>query len=379
MSSPLHLPCSDLVDASEVAAVFMSSSTRRPTTQLISMSSPPHLPCSNLVDASDPFTAVTIAPPLQPAMDERLASSEENDTDEGENNDDDSLEDNVACENEEPTVGMKFNSEDEVTRYYKNYARRKGFGVTIITSKKGDEGKKYFTLGCSRARKHVSNSKNILKPNPSTKTQCRARLNACLCLNGTITVSSVIIEHNHDLSPTKACYFRCNKNLGPHIKRRLELNDQAGINVSRNFRSLVVEANGYENLPFGEKDCRHFIEKARRLRLGTGDAEAIQKYFVRMQKQNNQFHYVMDLDDESRLRNVFWADARCRAAYEYYGKVITFDTNHSVTFSDLQAPYYSQITNHSVTFSELLQAQHLTSDWSLTTEQSSQRQEMSHK
>lgn len=80
--------------------------------------------------------------------------------------------------------------------------------------------------------------------------------------------------------------------MDPSLKRRLKLNDQAGINVSRNFRSLLVEANGYENMIFGEKDCRNYIDKVRRLRLGAGDAEAIQNYFVKMQKQNSQFYYV---------------------------------------------------------------------------------------
>ena len=85
--------------------------------------------------------------------------------------------------------------------------------------------------------------------------------------------------------------------LGPSY--RLEINDQAGINVSRNFRSMVVEANGYDNLTFGEKDRRNYIDKVRRLRLGIGDAEAIQNYFVRMQRENNQFYYVMVVDDKS--------------------------------------------------------------------------------
>ncbi|XP_024634327.2 protein FAR-RED IMPAIRED RESPONSE 1 [Medicago truncatula] len=130
------------------------------------------------------------------------------------------------------------------------------------------------------------------------------------------------------------------------MKRRLELNDQAGINVSRNFRSLVGEANGYENLTFGEKDCRNHIDKVRRLRLGTGDAEAIQKYFVRMQKQNSQFYYVMDVDDESRLRNVFWADARCRAAYEYFGEVISFDTTYLTNKYDMPFAPFVGVNHH---------------------------------
>ncbi|XP_042944603.1 protein FAR1-RELATED SEQUENCE 5-like [Carya illinoinensis] len=36
----------------------------------------------------------------------------------------------------------------------------------------------------------------------------------------------------------------------------------------------------------------------------------------------------MDLDDEGRLRNVFWADPRSRAAYKYFDDVVTFDTTY---------------------------------------------------
>ncbi|XP_057432495.1 protein FAR-RED IMPAIRED RESPONSE 1-like [Lotus japonicus] len=249
-------------------------------------------------------------------------------------------------EDAEPKVGMTFNSEDEANRYYKNYARLMGFGVCKINSKNGDDGKKYITIGCSRARKYKNNSKNLLKPNPTTKTECKARLSACVSSDGTVVVSRVNLGHNHDLSPTKARFLRCNKNLEPRIKRRLELNDQVGINVSRNFRAFVVEANGYDNLTFGEKDCRNYIDKVRRLRLGTGDAQAIQNYFVRKQKQNSQFYYVMDVDDDSHLRNVFWADARSRIAYEYFGEVITFDTTYLTNKYDMPFAPFVGVNHH---------------------------------
>jgi hypothetical protein len=276
----------------------------------------------------------------------RVASSHDEETSEGSKKNDDILGEKLPYDGENPSAGMTFSSEDEATDYYMNYARCTGFGFKKISSKNGDDGKKYFTLGCSRARKYVSNSKNLLKPNPITKLQCKARMNACISLDGRVTISSVILEHNHDLSPTKARYFRCNKNLGPYMKRRLELNDQAEINVSRNFRSLVVEADSYENLTFGERDCRNYIDKVRRLRLGTGDADAIQSYFVRMQKQNSQFYYVMDLDDESRLQNVFWADARSRAAYEYFGEVITFNTTYLTNKYDMPFAPFVGVNHH---------------------------------
>jgi hypothetical protein len=47
-----------------------------------------------------------------------------------------------------------------------------------------------------------------------------------------------------------------------------------------------------------------------------------------MQGMNDRFYFMIDLDDESRLRNVFWADARSRASYEDFGDVVTFDTTY---------------------------------------------------
>ncbi|XP_041017975.1 protein FAR-RED IMPAIRED RESPONSE 1-like [Juglans microcarpa x Juglans regia] len=98
--------------------------------------------------------------------------------------------------------------------------------------------------------------------------------------------------------------------------------------MNKNFYSLVVDAGGFENLQFQEKDCRNFIDKARHLRLGKGGGEALNQYFQRMRDRNDGFVSNMDLDDEGRLRNVFWADARSRAAYEYFGDVVTFDTTY---------------------------------------------------
>ncbi|XP_035545047.1 protein FAR1-RELATED SEQUENCE 8-like [Juglans regia] len=102
----------------------------------------------------------------------------------------------------------------------------------------------------------------------------------------------------------------------------------AGIRMNKSFGSLVVGAGGFENLPFLEKDCRNYIDKARHLRLGAGGAGALRDYFCRMQYKNPGFFALMDLDDDGRLKNVFWADPRSRAAYQDFGDVVTFDTTY---------------------------------------------------
>lgn len=77
-------------------------------------------------------------------------------------------------------------------------------------------------------------------------------------------------------SPSKSRLYRCNRQLSEHVKRQLEVNDIARISLQKTYNSVVVEAGGYENLEFVEKDCRKYIDKVIKLRLGEGDATAIQ-------------------------------------------------------------------------------------------------------
>jgi hypothetical protein len=124
---------------------------------------------------------------------------------------------------------MLFDSEDDAISFYKNYAKKTRFGVTKRRCKKNEDGKvRYFTLACSRQGKAHNTSKDTFKPNPSTRMQCPAKVKFYL-QGEEFCISSVTLDHNHAVSPNKARFLRCHKKLDVHAKRRLELNDQAGI------------------------------------------------------------------------------------------------------------------------------------------------------
>ncbi|XP_040996090.1 protein FAR-RED IMPAIRED RESPONSE 1-like [Juglans microcarpa x Juglans regia] len=229
---------------------------------------------------------------------------------------------------QEPSSRMEFNTFEELMVYYKQYGKKSGFGVMIRRTDKGDDGTvRYVTLGCARGGKARNRTLNVARPRPTGKTECKAKINA-LKVDGNFRLTTVNNTHNHDLSPNKARFFRCNREVSDSVKRVLDINDMAGIRMNKSFGSLVVGPGGFENLSFLEKDCRNYIDKARHLRLGKGGAGALQEYFCRMQYKNPGFFALMDLDDEGRLRNVFWADPRSRAAYQYFGDVVTFDTTY---------------------------------------------------
>jgi uncharacterized protein YcfJ len=41
------------------------------------------------------------------------------------------------------------------------------------------------------------------------------------------------------------------------------------------------------------------------------------------------------MDESTHLRNLFWTYVRCRAIYEYFGEVITFDTTYLTNKYDM--------------------------------------------
>ncbi|KAK9282892.1 hypothetical protein L1049_011117 [Liquidambar formosana] len=247
---------------------------------------------------------------------------------------------------EEPKLGMMFSSEDDGYQYYTNFALQEGFSVMKRSSKCGDDGvKRYFTFACARTRKRKS-TKVSFNSRLTSKTDCLAKIRLTLQPDGMFKLTTVVLEHNHPLSPGKVLFFRRNKKSDRHVKRKIELNDPAGTWVNQNLNTIVVESGGYENVPVVEKDSRNCIEKTRRLRLGVGDAEAIRNYFVKMQDKNSGFFYLMDLDEDCNLRNIFWADARSRATYETFGDVVTFDTTYLTNKYDLPFVSFIGVNHH---------------------------------
>ncbi|KAG6524864.1 hypothetical protein ZIOFF_014808 [Zingiber officinale] len=108
-----------------------------------------------------------------------------------------------------PKIGMTFISEDEVRNFYKSYAQNVGFGISKLGGKKGYDGKhKYFCFGCAKSGKIVSQAKNALYPRPSTKTNCKAKINVVIRNDDNFVISSVSLDHNHVLSPGKSRFLR---------------------------------------------------------------------------------------------------------------------------------------------------------------------------
>uniref|UniRef100_A0A2N9EMN5 Protein FAR1-RELATED SEQUENCE n=1 Tax=Fagus sylvatica TaxID=28930 RepID=A0A2N9EMN5_FAGSY len=250
----------------------------------------------------------------------------------------------------EPRVGMEFDSLQQIIEFYKNYAYSKGFATMTRSSRKnkGFTETSYINLKCNREGRYSSLVDDPSKKRSTIKNACEAGIKASLDITDhKWRILSFIENHNHDLSPSKSRHFAAFRHISTDTRRRLLINDNAGVRINSNIKASIVEAGGYdveaggyENVTYNQRDVRNFLEKERRLKCKEGDGQALHDYFVRMQAKNSNFYHALDLDDELRVRNVFWVDARSRAAYESFNDVITFDTTYLTNKYDMPfAPF----------------------------------------
>lgn len=247
---------------------------------------------------------------------------------------------------EEPKEGMAFNSTDDLLAYYRKYGQQQGFGVNKRTSRSNDDGKVvYITLACARTGKSKTNGmKSRFKLNPARKTQCMAKLNALLCPDGKFRLTTVVLEHNHVLSPDEALLFSRKRKMNIHkTKKQKQINQAEG---SSHMGSILIGMHQFDNTCYGKENLLEHIQPRRQPHLECCDIEAMHDFFSQMQHKNSNFFYMMDFDDNCRLKCVFWADARNRAMYEAFADVITIDTTYMTNQYNIPLVLFRGVNHH---------------------------------
>uniref|UniRef100_A0A803P065 Protein FAR1-RELATED SEQUENCE n=1 Tax=Cannabis sativa TaxID=3483 RepID=A0A803P065_CANSA len=224
-----------------------------------------------------------------------------------------------------PSVGMEFDSYDDVYYFYNCYAKDRGFGVRVSNtwyrkSKERYRGK----LSCSSAGFKKKSDAN--RPRPETRTGCPAMIKFRLMDTKRWRIIEVELEHNHLISPASGKFYKSHKNTSVGTKRALQLDGPDETQKVKLFRTVIVDAEVNGNTEVEEEESGRSIDYSNQLKLEAGDSQAVQNFFSRSQLVDPHFFYVVDLNEKGCLRNLFWANARTRVTYNYFGDVVCIDT-----------------------------------------------------
>ncbi|RYR28709.1 hypothetical protein Ahy_B01g052863 isoform B [Arachis hypogaea] len=138
-----------------------------------------------------------------------------------------------------------------------------------------------------------------------------------------------MLHHSHHCCLTQAEMLKQHRELSMSVRRTIENNEEASIRPSKIFQSFVAAAGGHRELNFIEKDVRNYITREVRNISEQEYAKEFGKYLLRMKEKNQNFFFELELEDDQSIKLAFWADARSRAAFEYFGDVIPFDTTYN--------------------------------------------------
>lgn len=222
-----------------------------------------------------------------------------------------------------PVVGMEFDSYDDAYNYYNCFAKELGFAIRVKSSwtKRNSKEKRGAVLCCNcEGFKTIKEASSRRK---ETRTGCLAMIRLRLVESNRWRVDEVKLEHNHEFDPVRAKNSKSHKKMDG-AKHKVETNLDVEVQTIKLYRTPVAELFGHGSPIFEER--KSLPGGTQFLKLKKGDAQVIHEYLCRSQLADPYFLYLMDFNDDGQLRNVFWIDAKARAAYSYFSDVIAFDT-----------------------------------------------------
>ncbi|XP_021737154.1 protein FAR1-RELATED SEQUENCE 3-like [Chenopodium quinoa] len=274
----------------------------------------------------------------------------------------------VVSDVDEPKVGMLFQNWLDMEAFYKEYAERKGFGVSrvqVVFSKGVIRIRTAMTWRCEcwgtpnmravrEAKKRakamgVSGCGGVVsgkvcdvelnrRKRKSKKCECGAMLYGSVNQEKEWVVRKVVLKyHNHNPIPSQSQLVKeyRMKQLTPRVRRNILKYYDEGVPMKQIHACMDLGCNGSGNSTLTVKDLNHEVYKERGLKMVGGDAAAMLGYFEKMQATTTNFYHVQRVDDHGRFKDVFWVDGRSRAAYAEFGDVVCFDATYLTNEYDL--------------------------------------------
>ncbi|RVX06573.1 Protein FAR1-related sequence 5 [Vitis vinifera] len=147
--------------------------------------------------------------------------------------------------------------------------------------------------------------------------------------DGKWIVKEFIGDHNHNLvNAINTQYFRSHRTISNPDKTQVDVLRKVGVKTTQIMDYMVKQSGGHEYVGFTQKDIYNHVDAMRRNEIKDGDAKRQWLICVERQKWILHFFYKFNIDEESRLANLFWAYSTARMDYACFGDVLAFDTTY---------------------------------------------------
>ena len=257
----------------------------------------------------------------------------------------------------EPYFGMEFDSEDSAKAFYSEYARRSGF-----SSKAGLHGQ-FNADGTNMFREFVCSREGLKR---KMTESCEAMIRIEQKGQNKWVVTKFVKEHSHSMEvPVKVEKHRPQKHFSSVGRTMPETYKGVGlvptgvmyISIDGNHVSSSENRHKIRNYPAAAAaktihpvkkttSMTYTVKQPIQKRTLGRDAQNLLEYFKKVQAENPGFFYAIQLDEDNRMSNVFWADARSRTAYRHFGDAVTLETTYRANQYNVPIASFTGINHH---------------------------------
>lgn len=255
----------------------------------------------------------------------------------------------VECENFEPHGGIEFESHEAAYSFYQDYAKSMGFTTSIKNSRRSKKTKEFIDakFACSRYGVTPESEGGSSSRRPSVKkTDCKASMHVKRKRDGKWYIHEFIKEHNHELLPALAYHFRIHRNVKLAEKNNIDILHAVSERTRKMYVEMYRQSGGSENSFLIKNEFDHQFDRGRCLVLEEGDSQVMLEYFVQIQKESPDFFYAIDLNEDQRLRNLFWIDSKNRKDYISFSDVVFFDTSYLKSNDKMPLVLFLGVNHH---------------------------------
>ncbi|XP_048540274.1 protein FAR-RED IMPAIRED RESPONSE 1-like [Triticum urartu] len=251
-----------------------------------------------------------------------------------------------------------FKSLGEAYNFYNQYAYERGFSVRKDSLKysKGPEGtKRLRKYMCARAGKRQAKlctmEGRTRRLRGETRCFCDAHITSKLDKERDIWyVSSFSDDHSHVLArPDEVMFLRSHNLIKEYQKAEILTMAGAGIRKHMIYDNLVSRYGSYAKAGFGRKKLYNMCYREKMKLLAQGDADTAIGIMMTRKERDPDFFFEHTVDDEGRLKNIFWCDSQSRRDYVDYGDVTVFDSTYRMTRYGMPFIPFVGLNNHRCT------------------------------
>ncbi|KQK15388.2 hypothetical protein BRADI_1g22431v3 [Brachypodium distachyon] len=255
-----------------------------------------------------------------------------------------------------PTVGMRFDSIASAKKHYLDYARWNGFGIRIDYQrpiKSGETSRAQFV--CYLAGRNKKEREDPHRPesvvpkrkrNITERTSCHARMKVKLD-GATYTAEQFEEEHNHNVLKKfdLGKYLRSHRHMPREEREFVKLLHACNLRTSQMMQILSTLHGKLNNLSYTRTNMANFRAALRREHC-LMDMKYTLRYFKKLKKEDDDFFYSFELDNEDRVINLYWIDVEARRSYKYYNDCISFDITYLTNKYNMPCVPFIGVNNH---------------------------------